>query len=147
MTILPLVLIAVLVLLAALHAYWGLGGNWPGHDELSLVETVVGRTRGMRMPGLVASLLVAAALLASAALAALKSETIAVSLGARGDRILLWAFWTACAVFGLRGLAGYIPPVFEYARGTVFARLNMTFYSPLCLFIAASFAMIGMKTG
>jgi hypothetical protein len=49
----PAILTMVLIALAALHAWWGVGGRWPGHDERSLVELVVGRTRSMRMPGLV----------------------------------------------------------------------------------------------
>jgi uncharacterized protein DUF3995 len=63
----------VLVALAAVHAYWGLGGRWPGRDEASLVERVVGRTKGMRAPSLAACFAVEAALLAAAALAWLHS--------------------------------------------------------------------------
>ena len=38
-----------------------------------------------------------------------------------------------------RGLAGFITPVFRYAEGTPFHRLNRIVYSPLCLAIAATF--------
>jgi hypothetical protein len=145
MRIIPPILIAILVALAALHAYWGLGGRWPGHDERSLVELVVGRTRAMRMPGFVASMLVTAALLAAAVLAALQARLIFVDFGVPAERLVQTGFWIVFAVFALRGLAGLIPQVFAYAQGTPFATLNRIFYSPLCLLIAAGFAAIGTR--
>ena len=42
----PDILIVILVALAALHAWWGVGGRWPGHDERSLVELVIGSIDG-----------------------------------------------------------------------------------------------------
>jgi hypothetical protein len=137
----PAILIVVLVALAALHAWWGVGGRWPGHDERSLVELVIGRTRSMRMPSLVRCLLVASALFAAAGLVAVKGKVIAADFGTAGEMFVQVGFWMACAVFALRGLAGYIPPVFAYADGTPFASLNRRFYSPLCLLIAAGFAV------
>jgi hypothetical protein len=35
--------------IAALHAYWALGGLWPGHDADSLFRTVVGPHRARRV--------------------------------------------------------------------------------------------------
>jgi hypothetical protein len=143
----PAILIVVLVALAALHAWWGVGGRWPGHDERSLVELVVGRTRSMRMPSLVRCLLVASALFAAAMLVALQGKVIAVDFGTAAAMLVQAGFWMAGAVFALRGLAGYIPPVFAYADGTPFASLNRRFYSPLCLLIAAGFAVTGTGIG
>jgi hypothetical protein len=143
----PVILIVVLVALAALHAWWGVGGRWPGHDERSLVGLVVGRTRSMRMPSLVACMLVASALFAAAGLVALQGKVISVDLGMPGERLVQTGFWIAGAVFALRGLAGFIPPIFAYARGTPFASLNRLFYSPLCLLIAAGFAVTGTGIG
>jgi Protein of unknown function (DUF3995) len=143
----PIILIVVLVALAALHAWWGVGGRWPGHDERSLVELVIGRTRSMRMPGLVRCMLVASALFAAAGLVALQGRVIAVDFGMAGDRTVQAGFWIAGAVFASRGLAGFIPPIFAYAEGTPFASLNRRFYSPLCLLIAAGFAVTGTAIG
>ena len=67
----PATLISVLAELALLHAYWGLGGRWPGHDDASLVERVIGRTESMRAPPPKACFTVAAALFAAAALVGL----------------------------------------------------------------------------
>ena len=127
---LALLLTAALFALAAIHLYWGLGGRWPGHDEASMVEHVVGRTRGMRAPGLLASVAVALALAAGGAL-------VAVTLTPTPwDGWLKAARWGLFAVFAGRGLAAYVPPVFRYAEGTPFATLNRRAYGPLCLAIA-----------
>ena len=138
MKFIPAILIVVLVTLAALHAWWGVGGRWPGHDERSLVELVIGLARSM--PAHVGCMLVASALFATAGLVALYGKVIPVDFGVQGERFVQTAFWIACAVFALRGLAGFIPPIFAYARSTPFATLNRLYYSPLCLLIAAGFA-------
>jgi hypothetical protein len=147
MTLVAPCLILVLVVLATLHAYWGFGGRWPGRDERSLVGLVVGRTHSMRMPGFAASMLVATALFCAALLAALQSKIITIDIGTWAQGLARTGFWIVFAVFALRGLAGFVPPIFAYARGTPFASLNRLFYSPLCLLIAAGFAAIGFRTG
>jgi hypothetical protein len=134
-------LISVIAGLALLHAYWGLGGRWPGHDDASLVERVVGRTKNMRAPSPGACFTVAAALLAAAALVGLH-----VGMWPAGTSawwVVTAGFWSAALVFLVRGLAGFIPTIFRYAEGTSFSRLNRIVYSPLCLAIAALFIIIG----
>jgi hypothetical protein len=128
--VLALLLTAALFALAGIHLYWGLGGRWPGHDEASMVEHVVGRTRGMRAPGLLASTGVALALAAGGVLVA------ATLTPTPWDGWLKAARWGLFAVFAGRGLATYVPPVFRYAEGTPFATLNRRAYGPLCLAIA-----------
>ena len=140
MTPIAAALVGVLVALAAVHAYWGLGGRWPGHDDASLVERVVGRTKGMRAPSPAACFAVAAALLAGAALVWLHSGRLLTGWAAAATTV---GFWGAALAFLLRGLAGFVPAVFRYAEGTPFHWLNRTFYSPLCLAIAAAFAASG----
>lgn len=147
MTFVSAVLIAVLVVLSALHAWWGMGGHWPGRDERHLVGLIIGRTRSMRMPGLVASMLVAGALLAAALLVALRTHLLSFDLPAADMWLVRTGFWVACAVFALRGIAGFIAPIFAYANGTPFERLNRRFYSPLCLLIAAGFVVTGTMIG
>jgi hypothetical protein len=140
MTFIAATLIAVLIGLAVLHAYWGFGGRWPGHDDASMVERVVGRTKEMRAPRPRACFMVAAALLAAAILAGVHSTG-----GLNGAAALLATvgFWSAAALFLLRGLAGFVPAVFRYAEGTPFHRLNRIYYSPLCLLIAIAFMASG----
>lgn len=136
--LLALLLAGVLFLLSAVHLYWGFGGRWPGHDEASMVEHVVGRTRGMKAPSLAASVAVALALAAGAlALAAIYPPTLL-------EPWLKAARWALFAVFFGRGVATYVPPVFRYAEGTPFWRLNRRAYGPLCLAIALGILTIQM---
>lgn len=137
--LLPLLLAGVLFLLSAVHLYWGFGGRWPGHDEASMVEHVVGRTRGMKAPSLVASVAVALALAAGAGLVLAATFPLTSF-----EPWLKAARWALLAVFAGRGVATYVPPLFRYAEGTPFWRLNRRAYGPLCLAIALGILTIQM---
>ena len=132
-------LAGVLLLLAAVHLYWGLGGRWPGHDDASLVEYVVGRTRGMKAPSLLSCVTVALALATGAGLV-LATLVPPTPL----EPILKTARWGVFAVFAARGVATYVPLVFRYAEGTPFWRLNRRAYGPLCFAIALGIFAIQM---
>jgi hypothetical protein len=128
-----ILLVVGLMIIAAFHLHWGLGGFWPGTDETSLVEHVVGRTRDMKPPSPFACFLVAAGL-----------TLIAVAVMVRCTFTVLPAFVNLSAgvlvsaatfIFFGRGLLGFVPPVFAYAKGTPFFKLNMLVYSPLCLLL------------
>ncbi|KRA66232.1 hypothetical protein ASD79_02825 [Caulobacter sp. Root655] len=127
---LAVLLAATLLALAGIHLYWAFGGRWPGHDEASMVEHVVGRTRGMRAPSLLSGLVVALALATGGAL------VLATLAPTAWDGWPKAARWVLFAVFAGRGLVTYAPPVFRYAEGTPFATLNRRAYGPLCLAIA-----------
>jgi hypothetical protein len=127
---LAVLLAATLFALAGIHLYWAFGGRWPGHDEASMVEHVVGRTRGMRAPSLLSGLAVALALATGGVL------VLATLAPTAWDGWLKAARWVLLAVFAGRGLATYAPPIFRYAEGTPFATLNRRAYGPLCLAIA-----------
>lgn len=136
-------LMSLLILIGLIHAYWGLGGRWPGTDDTSFVEHVVGRTKDMQPPTPLACFGVSAALVLAACLVAIKAGGI--SNASVPPIAIDVAFWGAASVFALRGVAGYIPVAMAYARDTPFHRLNRLYYSPLCLIIAAGFAQIGFS--
>lgn len=132
-------LIAILLGLSALHLYWGVGGLWPGHDPMSLRLMVVGNPGPMPppvgpLPGW-ASASIVAALLATAAAIVFARHTGLMQGGLRW--IIIAGYVALILVFALRGLAPYISPAFEYARGAPFYEMNRLYYAPLCLFIAA----------
>jgi hypothetical protein len=135
--LLALLVAGILFLLAAVHLYWGFGGRWPGHDEASMVEHVVGRTRGMKAPSLLASAAVALALAAGGGLV-----LATIFPPTSFEPLLQAARWILFVVFAGRGLATYVPPVFRYAEGTPFWRLNRRAYGPLCLAIALGICAI-----
>lgn len=133
MTLIALGLIAILLSLAALHLYWGFGGFWPGSDPASLTARVAG-WNARKAPGFLACAAVALALASAAAVVFFGQGRIASGLPA-------WLIYPGYAVlilvFGGRGLAPYLTPIFNYAKGTPFYELNRRYYAPLCLIVAA----------
>ena len=133
-SVLPPVLIAVLVAIAGLHAYWGTGGRWPAKDEAALAGLVIGKTPGKRMPPPLACFAVAVAILIGTCLIAAASYgQVQGLLG----RLLAFAYCIFTAVFVLRGLAGYLPKLWAPSIETPFFALNRRYYSPLCLALGA----------
>jgi Protein of unknown function (DUF3995) len=132
-------LIATLTALGLLHLYWGLGGCWPGKDKDDLAARMVGVRAGKggsrKGPGLAASAAVALALFAATAIVLLRRWPIATGAPAF---VIHGGYAALILVFGLRGLAPYFTPIFNYARGTPFYELNRRYYAPLCLLIAAA---------
>jgi hypothetical protein len=129
-------LVIILVALGAVHAAWGFGSHWPGRNEADLVSRVIGRTRTGKMPPPVSCAGVAVALFVAAVLAA--------QVTAQSPRLLIGAYYACAGIFLLRGLVGLFSPVWRYAAGTPFHRLNRLYYSPLCLLIAGLFIANGM---
>lgn len=133
-------LIALLLAIAALHLYWGFGGLWPGHDANSLREMVVGTSQGPMPPrmgplaGVWSAAIVAGLLATGAAIVVARHSSL---MGGPLRWLILAGFVGLILVFATRGLAPYVSDVFEYARGRPFFDLNLRFYAPLCLAIAA----------
>lgn len=128
---LAMLLAAPLLLLAALHVYWGLGGFWPGKDPQSLACKVVGGPAGMPPPPAWACYGVAAALALAAGLVLAFVGVLALPLPAAWLR---WGMGTLAAVFSLRGVGGYaMERLRPSMAGSPFVRLNKRIYSPLCI--------------
>lgn len=130
-------LIAILLAIAALHVYWGFGGVWPGHDSNSLRATVVGTARGP-MYGLTACAMVAGALAAAVALVVARHSML---MDTPLRLVVLAGYVVLVLIFAARGIAPYVSPAFEYARGQPFFDLNLRLYAPLCLAIALLFVL------
>lgn len=126
-------LIVVLSALAALHLYWGFGGFWPGTDARSLSQRVAG-TNGATASQLGPCVVVATALLAAAGIVFLGQGVAPEGFLAL---VIHGGYITLILVFGLRGLAPYVTPIFNYACETPFFTLNRRYYAPLCLVMAA----------
>ena len=140
MMLLAAVLALVLMAIAALHAYWGLGGVWPGADAASCARTVVGFTSATSMPG--PSLAVAAALCFSAIVALVLGGIIASPFP---FFILGPAALAITLVFLGRGIAGFTPAWRRLTPEQPFATLDVRYYSPLCLAIGAGLALLAIK--
>jgi Protein of unknown function (DUF3995) len=133
--LLPLVLFT----LAALHAYWGLGGRWPGHDELSLARSVVGSKGITRMPSSKACFAVMA-LLIGVGLWPLFMAGVLPALWP--NWLTLLAGWGFVLVFVGRGLAAYVPAFRLLAPEEPFASLDRQLYAPLCLALGGGFLFL-----
>ncbi|MCK0140926.1 DUF3995 domain-containing protein [Aliiroseovarius sp. F20344] len=134
-TILLILTYAILIGAAGVHVLWALGVWWPVRDEAALARTVVGAPGITRMPPGWASGLVAFALLNAALI------LYGISNGSAMAPIWLLNLmgWGLVAVFGLRGLVSYVLPSLGVRMEEPFARLNLIFYSPLCLILALGF--------
>jgi hypothetical protein len=142
MMLLGSVAASILVALAALHAYWGVGGFWPGVDAKSCARTVGGFPGATNMPGPAACFAVAAALAVAALVAAAQSGLVTLPLP---SGLILVATVGAALVFLGRGIAGFTPAWRRLTPELPFARLDRQYYSPLCLFLGAAFVILASK--
>ncbi len=131
---LALGLAGLLTALAGLHLGWAFGLSWPAPKGGSLAAYASG---GRRSPGRGLTVAVAAAILAGAAVILAFSAPLA----SPWRLLATLAYAGLTAVFLLRGAAGYVPPIWRYAEGAPFHRLNRLYYSPLCLLIGAGLVL------
>lgn len=128
-----IVAVTVLLALAVLHLAWAGGSAWPGRDEEHLARMVVGGPAGIRMPPRLASIAVATLLTVAAALV--------IGLPLSPDLLRIGRYGVA-VVLGLRGIYGLVERnVRPSIRGSRYERLNLVFYSPLCIALAALVAL------
>ena len=133
---------ALLLVVAAIHVYWAVGGTWPARDSESLASAVMGPT-STRMAPWWASLAVAAALGLGAALVLGRAGLIDLRLP---DLLVHVGVWGLSGVFLLRAAGGFVLSGFVRARKPdVFSRLDAAIYSPLCLTIAALSALVALS--
>lgn len=123
------VLIAVFSALALLHIYWALGGRWALDGALPAEGD-----RLLFVPGPGASASVAVALFMAAALCGLQVGIPESGVPAWLPRLGVWgiSFLFAARAVGEFRYVGF----FKRVYGTVFARRDSQFYSPLCLAIS-----------
>lgn len=139
MTVLGIALTVCLWLLARLHAMWGYGGRWPAKSEAELARMVVGAPGITRMPSRVACFSVAAAL-AMIGFWPLWAAGLVVSPVSDGLTRALGML--IAAIFGLRGLAAYLPPWRRRLPEQPFATYDRRYYGPLCLALSAGFVAL-----
>jgi hypothetical protein len=116
--------------IAVLHLYWGLGGFWPGHDEASLVDMVIGAPPGTPIPPFWACLVVVVCLMLPAIAATMIANQVKL------PKLIAWmphfALWFSAFVFVARGLSTYFSPLVLSAKGTAFFELDRVIYAPIC---------------
>ena len=128
----------LLAAIAVLHAAWGLGVRWLRHDDAALTALVVGSLRE-RMPPPLHCFLAAGAIFAAAVVVAAVGGVVRLPL--RWGLVMLLGLGVT-AVFAGRGVAGYLPAWRARHPRLPFATLDRRIYSPLCLGIALSCAVL-----
>jgi Protein of unknown function (DUF3995) len=137
-----LLVAAVLLVIAALHVYWGVGGHWPGRDAASLARTVAGFKNIAAMPPPAACFVVAGALVAAAVWPLMMSGRIAMGLP---NALLVVGSLVLTMVFLARGVAAYLPAWRQLTPEQPFARLDRQLYGPLCLILGCLIAIVTAK--
>jgi len=139
MNLLAIGLSTVLGLIAGVHLFWAVGGTWPFKNELSLARAVVGTIGIGKMPNRGLSALVGL-IIAGAAIWPLMWRALIPYLVPQGA---VWAgMFGLTLAFFVRGVAGFLPFMMKRQSEQPFARLNKSIYSPLCLVLAACFALL-----
>jgi hypothetical protein len=123
---------AALAAIAGIHAAWALGWRWPGHDDDSLADLVVGA--GAELPPDPLTWAVAGLLGVGAA-------AVAAAGSGRPGRLVQAAAWSVSAVLLLRG-AAYVPIDLSGGLETDYSRLDLAIYSPLSLALGLGAAIV-----
>lgn len=121
---------------AGMHAYWALGGTWPGVDRVDLAHKVAG---SQTFPSDAATWTIAGLLASAAALTVAGRGEMTESTA---DKVVTAGLGSAAIVLGIRAIAG--PAVsgsmlLAGKRGPYLTR-DLVIYSPLC-------AVLGIAVG
>jgi len=130
--------LVILISLAAIHVVWALGSSWPAEDEESLAQMVLGSSR--RMPPRIASWVVAMAMTGFFIIVMMNAGWLPTPFAAY---ILQIPLAGVMAIFLGRGLWGFFLDrrLRPSTIGTPFERLNLIYYSPLCMVLAILLAI------
>jgi hypothetical protein len=129
------ILFLCLLTVSLAHFLWALGSPWPIRDPELLARTVMGTPKFKRVPRF-PSLIVALLVLAAAAIGSALADK------ASGGLLLTLAGIVLTLVFGIRGVLGYTAGWRARFPLEPFATLDRRIYSPLCLVVAACFAIL-----
>lgn len=133
-----LTLVALFLLLGALHVYWACGGRFGAGVAIPEVDG-----KPAFRPGRAATLVVAGLLAGAAAIILLRSGMIPELKAALG--LIRLGTWTLCAVFALRAIGNFNTfGFFRIPRDTLFAHYDAVLFSPLCLAIAVACLVVAL---
>jgi hypothetical protein len=134
MTWIAILAAAILFSISVLHFYWAFGGRWPGTDDNSLAQTVIGGDENTPLPSSLACTMVAAGLLMAAWITLAAQDIVPPVSSGAVNRVAAFAL---AGVLGLRGLGGFLETRLRpEIQASPYARLNVRLYSPLCLMLA-----------
>ena len=130
-------LVTVFAVIALVHVYWALGGQWAAVAAVPQVPVagLVPTLRPAFKPSGWITLLVAAALLAIAALVCLR---VGWGVPAVHHKALQWLISVIALLMFARAIGdSHLVGFFKDVKGSRFARLDTWVYSPLCAALGA----------
>lgn len=131
----------LLTVIAALHAYWGIGGLWPGATTKELIDTVIGVPEMHRMPPPWMTFTVAALIFAAGLFALARASILPL--------LPRWIVTAATVVLTLvflgRAAAGFWIAATGSKASEPFATYDLWLYSPFCLLIGVMFAALLLR--
>ena len=126
----------IFVILALWHFYWAFGGSVGKSAAVPEIDGAPAFT-----PSAVATIFVGIVLLLFALLLVAASGLVAVPLP---TPILVWLCYGLAAVLLARAIGEFrLVGFFKRVRGSVFARLDSWFYSPLCIVLSGIAYVVG----
>lgn len=128
----------VMSVVAALHAYWGLGGLWPAASARELVDTVMGDASVQAIPGPAVTLPLAFLLF----LVGVNAMMAANLIPFRPRWLVKTGTALLALVFILRGLSGFYLPFTDIPVTEPFATYDVRYYSPLILAVGLALATL-----
>ena len=129
---LSLFIFALLMTVAGIYRSWARGGHWPVASEMALAAAVVGDPTLQRMPPPHRLRLIALA----HALGALSMLALGFELPGPLQLIATYLGAGFCAVFGLRGVLGFLPFWRKHFTAEPFNTIDRIIYSPCYVLIA-----------
>ncbi|HEY4193830.1 MAG TPA: DUF3995 domain-containing protein [Mesorhizobium sp.] len=141
MIVLAFALSFVLLLITALHVYWGIGGIWPGTDAASCARAVCGFEGMDEMPPPSSSFAVAACLVLATLWPIALVGVFATPFPDIG--LALVAGLIGLGFVG-RGIAGYVPAWRRLTPEQPFATYDVRYFSPVSLLIGLGFIVLAV---
>ena len=141
MALISYAIFAILSVVSLLHFGWAFGMAWPAKTRAELPAWVAGAPIGSPMPPAALTFGVAIAIFGLGVAALWGAAVFSLSgLDVYRAGVLL----AITAVFALRGIATYLPFGPLHAAVEPFRRLDLRYFAPLCLWLAAGYFTLYM---
>ena len=139
MELISYAIFSILLAVSIVHIGWAFGMVWPAKTRADLVATVAGAPKGSPMPPAWLTLVVAIAIFGLGLMALWGAGVVSfVALDGYKGLVLL----SIVAIFGLRGALTYMPFGPLQASVEPFRTLDLRYFAPLCLLLAAGYLTI-----
>ena len=136
-TLLSIINALIFILLGAIHFYWGIGGKW---GSIQALPQNLSNGTPLFLPSIVACFAVALGLWAMAIVTLNQVGLMHLNLPNIFNQYCLYVIGS---IFLLRAIGDFkYVGFFKSIKNTEFGRMDMQFYSPLCLYLGITSLLI-----